>query len=30
MSLTIGQFIAALGLPSALTGLAVWYLKKIP
>ena len=28
MNLTIGQFIAALGIPSALTGLAVWYLKR--
>ncbi len=28
MNLTLWQFAAALGLPSALTGLAVWYLKK--
>ena len=28
MNLTLGQFIAALGIPSALTGFAVWYLKK--
>ena len=28
MNITLGQLIAALGLPSVITGFAVWYLKK--